>query len=66
MFHLNTTTVLLLHEDRVNHLQKMHEPLSLLNRWNVWRKPQSLKNASTFKKVIRHGSDKRSYSQDCS
>jgi hypothetical protein len=40
MFHLNATTVLLVHEDRVNHLQKMHEPLSMLSRWSwpFWRK----------------------------
>jgi hypothetical protein len=39
MFYTNTTTLLLLHEDRVKDMQKMHEPLPLL-RWklNVRRK----------------------------
>ncbi len=44
MFYTNTT-LLLLHEDRVKHLQKMHEPLPLLSRlrWDFWRrsKPQT-------------------------
>jgi hypothetical protein len=40
MFYTNTTTLLLLHEDRVNDLQKMHEPLPLLNLWRDWRKPK--------------------------
>lgn len=38
MFHLNTTTVQLIHEDRVNHLQKMHEPLPFFRGWKFWRK----------------------------
>ena len=40
MFHLNATTLSLLHEDRVKHLQKMHEPLSLFRGWKFWRKPK--------------------------
>lgn len=38
MFYTNTTTLLLLHEDRVKHLQKMHEPLPLFSRWSFRRK----------------------------
>jgi hypothetical protein len=47
MFHMNTTTLLLLHEDRVKHIQKMHEPLTLLNKWRFWRKPKPLQDASS-------------------
>jgi hypothetical protein len=44
MFHLNTTTLLLLHEDRVKELQKMHEPLPLLKK--IWRKPKRVQAAN--------------------
>lgn len=46
MFYTNTTTLLLLHEDRVKHLQKMHEPLPLLNQWQFWRKSKGVQAAS--------------------
>jgi hypothetical protein len=38
MFHLNTTTVLLLHEDRVKEVQKVHKPFLPFRRWKFWRK----------------------------
>jgi hypothetical protein len=51
MVHLNTTTLLLLHEDRVKHLQKMHEPLPFFTWWNVRRKAkdQGSSSSPTFK-----------------
>jgi hypothetical protein len=56
MFHLNATTLLLLHEDKVKHLQKMHEPLPLLREWKFWRrfkqKQEHVGNAETLEPVL--------------
>jgi hypothetical protein len=41
MFHMNTTTVLLLHEDRVKDMQKMHEPLPVFRLWSFRRKSKA-------------------------
>ncbi len=38
MFYHNTSTVLLIHEDRVKTMQKMHEPLPLSRLWRFWKK----------------------------
>jgi hypothetical protein len=40
MYHLNTTTVLLLHKDRVKDLQKMYETPPLFRGWKFWRKSE--------------------------
>jgi hypothetical protein len=45
MFYTNTTTLLLLHEDRVKELQKMHEPLPVFRLWNFWRKSKVQQNS---------------------
>lgn len=52
MFYTNTTTLLLLHEDRVKHLRKMHEPLPLFTWWSSRRKAKvqgSSSSAATYK-----------------
>jgi hypothetical protein len=41
MFYTNTTTLLLLHEDRVKDLQKMHEPLPFFRLWSFRRKSKA-------------------------
>jgi hypothetical protein len=55
MFYTNTTTLLLLHEDRVRHLQKMHEPLPFFRGWNFKRKAKvrgSSSSATTLNNTI--------------
>jgi hypothetical protein len=55
MFYTNTTTLLLLHEDRVKELQKMHEPLPFFSRWSFRRKAKVQQTPSsstaTFKDI---------------
>jgi hypothetical protein len=47
MFYTNTTTLLLLHEDRVKHLQKMHEPLPFFSRWSFSFSPKAQGSSSS-------------------
>jgi hypothetical protein len=55
MFYTNTSTLLLLHEDRVKHLQKMHEPLPFLSRWSFRGKSrvQDASSSTTARKERR-------------
>jgi hypothetical protein len=46
MFHLDATTVLLIHEDRVKHLQKVHEPLLIFRGWKFWRKAKQTQDTA--------------------
>jgi hypothetical protein len=52
MFYTNATTLLLLHEDRVKELQKMHEPLPFFSRWSFRGKAKVQARATTLKDTI--------------
>lgn len=53
MFYTNTTTLLLLHEDRVKHLQKMHEPLPFFSRWSFRRKAKVQQGSSSSAPTLK-------------
>jgi hypothetical protein len=55
MFYHNTSTVLLLHEDRVKQLEKMHQPLPSLERWKFWNKLQRIRGSGTTTLKRRKG-----------
>ncbi len=55
MLPYDTKTLLLLHEDRVKELQKMHEPLPFLSnlRWPFWRKSKPQQESASSKGALR-------------
>ncbi len=48
MLPYDTKTLLLLHEERVKELQKLHQPLPFLNKlkWRFWKKPKPQQEAA--------------------